>query len=392
MDTGNEEDRVKTRTLNAYYGYSRSARQSLIEPRIKQYQSLSPANQAVVSDIIPPKIDALESCIRVNSLFFTEVANGASELFEAPDVNCWTPATVTDEEKMLATLKQITREWTLEGYRERNQSFILLTRALCMLFPLLDRQIEFGPLEPGDIDLTEVIPNDIIQQPQESRRSIRVLVPGCGLGRLPFEIFLRGFEVQGNEVSYHMLFAASYFLHSGITEQRKIHPFIHTTSHTKSRYDQLRSVPVPDINPTFVDFDSDYLGGMSMAAGSFDDVYGKHNKPSNALNYDVIVSCFFIDTSANILQTLRTMHHALKPGGFLINFGPLLWHFEGHTSDELTFSGGLEFTRDEVWTLLTRTGFQVVCSRSDIKCAYTANERAMGRFIYNCEFFVAVKV
>lgn len=41
---------------------------------------------------------------------------------------------------------------------------------------------------------------------------INILVPGAGLGRLPYEIARRGYTCQGNEFSLFMLFASNFVL------------------------------------------------------------------------------------------------------------------------------------------------------------------------------------
>ena len=80
---------------------------------------------------------------------------------------------------------------------------------------------------------------------------------------------------------------------------------------------------------------------MSITAGSFLELYGP-NKPSDTLNdpaaielknsskdsFDVVVTNF-LDTASNIIEYVRAINHVLKNGGRWINFGPLLWHFEG---------------------------------------------------------------
>lgn len=53
----------------------------------------------------------------------------------------------------------------------------------------------------------------------------RVLIPGCGLGRLVWEFAHRGYAVQGNEFSYHMLLASNWVLNrSGTKVKRKYVP------------------------------------------------------------------------------------------------------------------------------------------------------------------------
>jgi len=43
---------------------------------------------------------------------------------------------------------------------------------------------------------------------------IRVLFPGCGLGRIVFDFACAGYGAQGNEFSYHMLLASNFILNS----------------------------------------------------------------------------------------------------------------------------------------------------------------------------------
>ena len=46
----------------------------------------------------------------------------------------------------------------------------------------------------------------------ENRDKIKVLVPGCGLGRLVWECFNNGFDVEGNEFSLYMLIVSAFIL------------------------------------------------------------------------------------------------------------------------------------------------------------------------------------
>lgn len=41
---------------------------------------------------------------------------------------------------------------------------------------------------------------------------VKVLVPGAGLGRLPYEIAKSGYTCQGNEFSLFMLFTSNFVL------------------------------------------------------------------------------------------------------------------------------------------------------------------------------------
>lgn len=44
------------------------------------------------------------------------------------------------------------------------------------------------------------------------KKNDKVLVPGCGLARLPLELIEAGFHVQGNEVTYFMLYGSDFIL------------------------------------------------------------------------------------------------------------------------------------------------------------------------------------
>ena len=40
----------------------------------------------------------------------------------------------------------------------------------------------------------------------------KILVPGCGLGRLVYELVRVGFGAEGNEVTYFMLFGSNFII------------------------------------------------------------------------------------------------------------------------------------------------------------------------------------
>jgi len=75
------------------------------------------------------------------------------------------------------------RDWSKEGKPERDACYAPLLDALERYFP-----------------------------DASTRASKKVLVPGCGLGRLAMEIAARGFWSQGNEFSTYMLIASHFAL------------------------------------------------------------------------------------------------------------------------------------------------------------------------------------
>merc|ERR1719343_1372937 len=61
---------------------------------------------------------------------------------------------------------------------------------------------------------------------------------------------------------------------------------------------------------------------LSMAAGEFLAVY-----EDQVNEWDAVLSCFFIDTAKNIFLYIRVLASIIRPGGYLINIGPLLYHY-----------------------------------------------------------------
>lgn len=187
-----------------------------------------------------------------NSLFLSEIGSVISEDWHVADSSTWAPCTGQDLDKVRATLLQLSREWSEEGMEEREISMGRILAECEELFP------------------------DVLERPH-----VRILVPGAGLGRLVVEFVKRGFQCQGNEFSYQMLLVSSFILNRAYcANYYQIFPFIHKFSHVSSRNNQIRPVYIPDFNPSDVSQITDKFPSidagelMSMAAGSFVDLYG----------------------------------------------------------------------------------------------------------------------
>ncbi len=63
---------------------------------------------------------------------------------------------------------------------------------------------------------------------------------------------------------------------------------------------------------------------LSVQYGNFVDVYGSND--DYRAKFDVVVTCFFIDTASNVYEYLAVIAHVLKLGGVWINAGPLHYH------------------------------------------------------------------
>uniref|UniRef100_A0A7S3SBK3 carnosine N-methyltransferase n=1 Tax=Strombidinopsis acuminata TaxID=141414 RepID=A0A7S3SBK3_9SPIT len=167
-----------------------------------------------------------------------------------------------------------------------------------------------------------------------------VLCPGCGLGRLPFELAARGYAAQGNEFSYHMLLGSHLILNRcAEIECHTIFPYVLSTAHRAGKSDHLRAVKIPDVCPRNALGDDSEL---SMATGEFIEVY----KDQEA-EWDAMATVFFLDTAKNVFLYIRIIAHVVKPGGLWINLGPLLYHY-ADIQEERSIEPSWEEVRAEI--------------------------------------------
>lgn len=250
-----------------------------------------------------------------------------------------------DVDKVRSTLKQIARDWSEEGAEERDACYGPILEELSRRFPDVDQR--------GDV---------------------RVLVPGSGLGRLPFEIVTRGFTCEGNEWSFHMLLTSFLILNRPMEEPLAVYPYIHEPCNNLRISDQLRCCHFPDVAPDSL---SVAEGRFSTSAGDFVEVYGPQTD-----TWDVVVTCFFLDTARNVVQYVECIANMLKPGGVWINFGPLLFHYAGMDG------GSVEITYEEVRDIMYAYGFRF--EMEEIRdCVYASNRMSMMHTVFRCAFFAA---
>jgi carnosine N-methyltransferase len=295
-----------------------------------------------------------------------------------------------DMEKARSCINQFYREWSAEGHAERSKCFEPVIAAL---------QTEFI-LRQG-------------VQPDLDRSAMHVLVPGAGLGRLVFDVCRAGFNVEGNEISYHELMASALVLnHIQRAGQFRIAPFALSCSNHISRADQLQTVQIPDIHPgTDLSIaDSSNVPAserMSMTTGDFCVLYSQAEY-KNA--FDAVATVFFIDTAPNVIRYIEAVRNCLKLGGLWINLGPLLWHHAPRKDDEydndekrrktarvadagIGDPGSVELTHEEVVALIEHFGFTLEKQEcATFETGYITNPRSMLQSTYRPAFWVARKM
>lgn len=307
-----EEQRVIYAVLDSFRQYRRSTHLQVTHGRRQNFYALPEAHQEYLR--IPP-ICLLDTLSKVDDAIDTnadlaeriEKIGAASLGLEIPEDDEPPWAGCADQnniDKCRSTLNQLYRDWSAEGAIEREIS--------C-------KQILH--------DLNEHVPI--------GEQMPKILIPGAGLGRLVYDLAKAGYNIEGNEISYHQLFTSSFILNQ--TEQTStipLHPFASTFSNNLSRQNQLRKVDIPDVWPGIAHDPgrggTPLKGTMGISAGDFCTVY---SSPKYAEVFDAVVTVFFVDTAPNLLRYVEAVHNCLKPGGRWINVGPLQWHVGGSKYD-----------------------------------------------------------
>mmetsp|Transcript_8841 Transcript_8841/g.13044 ORF Transcript_8841/g.13044 Transcript_8841/m.13044 type:complete len:296 (-) Transcript_8841:565-1452(-) len=289
--------------------------------------------------------------------------------------------------KVSSVLKSLVRDWSEEGAAERSQSYQ----------PILDGVEKYLSLDGS------------MNHPP------RLVVPGAGVGRLALELYARGYEVQGNEFSFHMLLASDFILNGGCSPERPfaISPWLTETRNVRCAADRARGILVPDVDPVSL-----IMGGsakassrdqheppeFSMAAGEFVSIY---NNPKEHGKWDAVISCFFLDTAHSIIKYMKTIYDMLKDDGIMINFGPLLYHWSGppmrpndksvddyhkrNSGLDNRYLSSVDMSWDDVKDVMTNVGFVLEEERLGIPAQYTSDSTSMMATEYNCVYCVVRK-
>ncbi|GAA5880897.1 hypothetical protein JCM3774_003236 [Rhodotorula dairenensis] len=289
----------------------------------------------------PATLKQAQDAVELNAIVTDELAALAYEQARREGVPMGLRSRLSREDgRVVETLKHFVRDWSQAGKAERDVLFPPILEALAHKF--------------GD---------------EAKRRDRKVLLPGCGLARLAYEISLQGFRTEANDYSHFMNIGSSLiFEHTRIVNQYKIAPYTHCFSHHRSSKSMLRTVSFPDTVP-------DRTTSLAFAPGDFLELY------RSAATHDAVVTLFFIDTAANLVSYLETLYGLLKPGGIWINLGPLLYY--GNPAMELSLKDVLQLTK--------LIGFTVEEQREIKQARYTADVDGMYTFAYDCAFWVARK-
>jgi len=253
-----------------------------------------------------------------------------------------------DFQRLNSCLLQIVREWSAHGQSERDKCFGPIIEELKSRFP------------------------------EDSREDVRVLVPGCGLARLPFDIALEGFQVGANEQDHFQLMTAGFIINSDRVNKFTIHPWIHDLSNRLSMDEVISPVSFPDTDPSKLNqFQFDVLPGnfVDVADDQLEDDF-----------FDAIVTTFFIETAQNPLTYVDIIYRLLKPGGIWINFGSM-----NCVHESLQSGNYLNLSLDMFKNILKKE-YKFKFDRDEIvKTTYAAGCEQNTNIELDCAFFTCQK-
>ena len=217
--------------------------------------------------------------------------------------------------------------------------------------------------------------------------------------------------MQGNDFSLHMLLASDFILNGGTATPEhplKISPWLLESRNVHGSSDPVRAIQIPDIDPFSVlsgtAENGSFATEFSMAAGEFKSIYG-HSREEG--QWDAVVCCFFLDACPNMVDHIQMIHRMLKPGGLLIHFGPLLYHWSGpamrpddkavedyrsrYSYLDKRYMDSCDLCYEDIREIFINVGFEFVEEKTGIKSLYTADRRSMMNMVYHCVSLVVRK-
>lgn len=306
----------------------------------------------------PNEIMSLKDGVNNNADLFEYVLKKAPYIFGG-DKGIQLPIIRTPEEfdesdlsQLMAAVKSAARDWTSLGNLEREQTYKPIINAL-----------------------KEYLPS-----------GSNVLIPGAGLCRLAVEIASNGFTAYANEQAFVMLIMSQIALRRKKTFQ--IFPFLHQISGLDSLDGALIHATFPEAKIKLND-DLDDNGiieplellnehRLNLLAGGFEAIQYARTQV-----YDSVATCYFIDVVADIPKAINLIYNILRPGGYWINFGPMLLH----RCEDSFFS---TMTLNDLKKVAIETGFQVI-KEERVETTYIENPKSHLKSSYNCQFLVLQK-
>jgi len=186
--------------------------------------------------------------------------------------------------------------------------------------------------------------------------------------------------VEANDASRLFLTFADYVLNRAPAEGMPLFPMAHVFSenwsHERGQYVQVQ-VPLPAAAQLGA------AGGspprITFVPGDFAKTYGRGQ--AGHRRFDAIVTCFFVDTAADVQELFSVMDGLLEEGGVWINVGPLNWRKEAR----------LKLSWDEIVSIWERLGYDFVVQKHTQVDYHLSQGVKMYTESYDCALTAAVK-
>lgn len=295
------------------------------------------------------QVSRMEEAVATNSQMLDKLAQLIREAAAAVPADTRQPPCLPQGSKPVQNLLQaFVREWSAEGASERRECFTMLLGAL-------------EGHKKADV--------------AAGADKLRVLVPGCSLGRLAFEVQSRGFHCDACEGRVLNYFGAELMRRNRAKEAIRLQAF---ATHTCNRFrfeDHVRNNPLPDVE----------IEEGALPFIRFGDFPRLYDSAAFRASYDALLTSYSLDGSSNIFRFVRTVAHVVKPGGLWANFGPLAYD----TDYDEARGHGLELSWEEL-RFAVSTFFEIQ-EEQFVESFCASNSLSMMAMQYSCIYFKAVR-
>ena len=321
----------------------------------KNYSQLTKSQLEKLPFNYKDKIEKVKNGIQLNQMFYNKVAS-----LYANDFNHLTITKEQHEEHRYFEeylirnffMSCLMRDWTLESKPERDNNYGMVLNEIKKYYNFDDKNLM-------------------------KNNNYKALVPGTGCSRMTFELAKRGFEVEANDFCFIYILCDDYLFNYSHKNEFQFCPSIHTFANSYSESAVVKKYSFPDVDIR-EELEKSGAKPITFIKGDFLLKYkGLKDK------YDLIVTCFFIDVSKNIIEYVEIMHDLLKKGGVWVNLGCLdYYHSRMNNSIDLTW--------DELRHVIINYDFDIKNEVTDF-VPYGVKVGSMMSDSYGTVFFTAVK-
>ena len=324
-----------------YYSYGRAQKIQgdfkSLDKKYKDKLALSPED----------RVKNLFDAIYLNQAFLNEIINthfpdnSYYEKMDKSKIECLTHSEYTN--LVSSVFLYILRDWSESSKNERNKNYGSIIEEIKKYF----------------------------------KNDSKILIPGCALCRLGYEIAKLGHFVECNEYNYTSAVICDYFFNNAKKKNQFVfQPLIYSFLNYLKEDIAFKKFNFPD-----EDMDIEAIKKMSLNVGDFIKVYKNSNK-----KFDCVITCFFIDTAKNVLEYIEIIENLLNEGGIWINFGPLAYYWV-YSSDP-----HIELPYDILKDSIKNYGFEFLNEDTNRIISLVDREGFMKNEIFRCIFFTCRKI